>query len=158
MRGDDLDAVHVHITQATVKLNDTYLASGYYSGNVWWETVVCHELGHAIGLGHLDETLNNVALGSCMDYQDPPTANVDPNYLDFNTLEFIYHTFFTGPHPTTNSTSSGPGKGNGKGKFQTDPGDASSWGQLVASGVRESVFEARLADDQRLVTWVLWAN
>jgi len=149
---------HVHITQATVKLNDTYLdlPDGYYNDVAWWETVVCHELGHTIGLGHLDETFDNDALGSCMDYQDPPDENMDPNALDFDTLDFIYSEFFTGPHPTTSSTSSGPGKG--KNKLQANPGEASSWGQLVASGVRESVFEAELADGQRLVTWVLWAN
>ncbi|MDI1243479.1 MAG: hypothetical protein PSX80_16315 [bacterium] len=75
----------VHITQATSKMNDSYLASGYSATNK--QHVMCQEIGHGFGLGHQDES--GADLGTCMDYSND-LGNPDPNAHDFAQLETIY--------------------------------------------------------------------
>ena len=64
-----------HILYGYTKLNDSYLnsnyAGGYYNNDAWKQSVACQELGHNVGLGHVDEDFST-STGSCMDYQDPP--------------------------------------------------------------------------------------
>lgn len=60
-----------HITQATVKLNDTYYASGsVYDTPAWRAAVLCQETGHTIGLDHQDTSGAN--FHTCMDYATTP--------------------------------------------------------------------------------------
>jgi hypothetical protein len=83
-----------HITQSTVKYNDSYYSSGTYNTPAQREFVTCHEVGHTFGLGHLDEDFNNQNKGSCMDYTSDPdgdanTGNPDnrfPGQVDWNVL------------------------------------------------------------------------
>jgi len=39
-----------HITKATVKVNDTYFATGSYNTPAWRNLVMCQEVGHTLGL------------------------------------------------------------------------------------------------------------
>src|SRR5262245_52581280 len=39
-----------HITQGTVKLNDTYMNSAPYNTTAWHNLVSCQEVGHTLGL------------------------------------------------------------------------------------------------------------
>ncbi len=55
-----------HITQGTVKLNDTYFNMAQYNTNAWRQFVMCQEVGHTFGLDHQDTTFDNPNLGSCM--------------------------------------------------------------------------------------------
>src|SRR3989344_8633888 len=61
-----------HITQGTVKLNDTYFNTSTYNKPAWRRLVVCQEIAHDFGLDHQDEVFNNANLGSCMDYTNDP--------------------------------------------------------------------------------------
>jgi hypothetical protein len=77
-----------HITQATSKLNDTYLNNPrrfpQYSNPVWRQGTLCHELGHTLGLAHQDEN-------SCMDnVSNPSSEDMRPNAHDYEQLEAIY--------------------------------------------------------------------
>ena len=88
-----------HITQATSKLNDTYLNNPrrfpQYSNPVWRQGTLCHELGHTLGLDHQDE-------GSCMDnVSNPSSEDMRPNAHDHEQLEEIY-----GSHIDNTNTSS----------------------------------------------------
>jgi len=58
---------------------------------------MCQEVGHAFGLGHVNENFNDTNTGSCMDYTGNPVGNEDDsqdntttNQHDFEQLESIY--------------------------------------------------------------------
>lgn len=57
----------LHITQATVKLNDTYFNTSTYNKPEWRQMVTCQEVGHTFGLDHQDTNFSNTNLGTCMD-------------------------------------------------------------------------------------------
>jgi hypothetical protein len=75
-----------HITQGTVKLNDSYYSSGSsYDTPVWRGAVTCQETGHTIGLDHQDTSGAN--FHTCMDYANSPDAfNEHPNRDDYYEL------------------------------------------------------------------------
>jgi len=79
-----------HITQAYVKLNDTYFNTAQYNTSAWRNMVMCQEIGHTFGLDHQDENFNNANLGTCMDYTNDPSTNQHPNSHDFAELVTIY--------------------------------------------------------------------
>ena len=75
-----------HITQATVKLNDTYYSTGSkYDTAVWRAAVTCQETGHTLGLDHQDTSGAN--FHTCMDYANTPDLfNAHPNRDDYDEL------------------------------------------------------------------------
>ena len=150
-----------HIVQGTVKLNDTYFNTAKYKFPSWRKLVMCQEVGHTFGLGHLDENFENKNLGTCMDYTNAPDgggiygpSNLTPNAHDYEQLEKIYtHTDSTTTiKPTTAST--------GKAVVE-NLNDPSSWGRPTghedARG-RSSHFELDLGNGQKLFTFVVWAD
>jgi hypothetical protein len=152
---------HVHITQATIRLNDSYFGAPPYNTSDWRELAICHETGHTLGLGHRDETLGGDPLGTCLDYTNDPTLNTDPDEHDYYQLWWIYAYFFDPltPHPTESSDGGGGGgRGGGRGQFRVDSGTASGWGRIAAEHGRESAFEADLGGGRRLLTLVLWMD
>src|SRR5262245_26631587 len=68
-----------HITQGTVKLNDTYFNTSAYNSTAWRNLVSCQEVGHTFGLDHQDEIFDNANLNTCMDYTNSPESNQHPN-------------------------------------------------------------------------------
>jgi hypothetical protein len=88
-----------HITQGTVKLNDTYFNTSTYNTPGWRQMVTCQEVAHTFGLDHQDTNFNNTNLGTCMDYTNDPTGtagtngtlnNEHPNQHDYDELVTIY--------------------------------------------------------------------
>lgn len=79
-----------HITQGTVKLNDTYFNTPTYNTTAWRNLVSCQEVGHTLGLDHQDENFDNANLGTCMDYTSNPGTNQHPNKHDYDQLVSIY--------------------------------------------------------------------
>ncbi|MEK7747699.1 MAG: hypothetical protein AAB300_01290 [Nitrospirota bacterium] len=82
-----------HITQAIVKVNDSYFTMPYYNTVGWKNLVMCQEVGHALGLDHQDEAQTNPNLGTCMDYTSNPAGppnNEHPNQHDYDELFNIY--------------------------------------------------------------------
>src|SRR5206468_5527238 len=53
-----------HITQGTVKLNDTYFNTATYDTPGWRNLVTCQEVGHTFGLDHQDTNFDNKNLGT----------------------------------------------------------------------------------------------
>ncbi|TAK79709.1 MAG: hypothetical protein EPO16_01460 [Dehalococcoidia bacterium] len=79
-----------HITQGTVKLNDSYFNTTSYNTPAWRNLVSCQEVGHTFGLAHQDENFSNSNLGTCMDYTNDPSTNQHPNQHDYDELGIIY--------------------------------------------------------------------
>ncbi len=82
-----------HITQGTVKVNDSYFNTAKFHTPPWRRLVMCQEVGHTFGLDHQDENFSNPNLGTCMDYTndpDGPPSNEHPNSHDYDQLDTIY--------------------------------------------------------------------
>lgn len=76
-----------HITAGRVTLNTLYYNS-YNAAE--WDYVVCQEIGHIWGLGHVDEDFDNPDQGTCMDYTNNMAQNNTPNNHDREQLNIIY--------------------------------------------------------------------
>src|SRR5438034_1547589 len=91
----------LHITQGTVRLNDTYFNTSTYNTTAWRNLVSCQEVGHTLGLDHQDTNFNNANLGTCMDYTNNPSTNQHPNKGDYDELLCIYDPASAGQTLTT---------------------------------------------------------
>ena len=143
-----------HITQGTVKLNDTYFNLSTYNTDAWKNLVMCQEVGHTLGLGHQDEDQNNPNLGTCMDYSNSPESNQHPNAHDYAQLVSIYSHFDAST--TVGSTTTSVGKSP-----IANLEDPSSWGKSKSpkdSRGRSSHFELDLGNDEKVFTFVVWAD
>lgn len=138
-----------HITQGTVKLNDTYFALAAYNTPNERAHVMCQEIGHTFGLGHTSE--DGSIQDTCMDYSQSPTSTA-PNAHDYAMLETIYAhldaTTTVAPTGTT-SPATAPQVGD-------DPG---SWGREVERSAdgHHSTFVRSFGQGHFVVTEVTWA-
>jgi hypothetical protein len=131
-----------HITQGTVKVNDTYFNTATYNTPAWRNLVMCQEVGHTFGLDHQDEDFNNKPLGTCMDYSNDPTQNQHPNQHDYDELGIIYSHL-------DSTTTVGAAAGS-------LPSAVPSF--APATQVSRSVYVDSLPNGDTLVTHVFWAN
>jgi hypothetical protein len=143
-----------HITQGTVKLNDTYFTSAKYNTAAWKNLVMCQEVGHTFGLDHQDEDFNNANLGTCMDYTNDPTPNQHPNAHDYEQLETIYAHLDT----TTTLKQTTQTVPNVRGASVTE--DPSTWGREIrrAADGHSAVYARDLGNDVKIYTHVFWAE
>jgi hypothetical protein len=136
-----------HITQGTVKVNDTYFAMAQYNTPDERAHVMCQEIGHTFGLGHTSE--DGSTQNTCMDYSQSPTST-SPNAHDYAQLETIYSHLDSTTTVGTFSAAASP---------QT--GDApSSWGREVdrSADGGHSTFVRDFGHGNLVVTEVTWAN
>lgn len=140
-----------HITQGTVKMNDTYYATAQYNTPAWRNLVMCQEVGHTLGLDHQDEVFANGNLGTCMDYTNSPDSNQHPNAHDYEMLETIYAHLDT---TTTVATSTAEMPADAE---EQDP---SAWGREIrrSEDGRASLFERDFGNGRKLFTHVFWAE
>lgn len=156
-----------HITQATVKVNDTYFNTASYNTTAWRNLVMCQEVGHTFGLNHQDENFNNANLGTCMDYTSDPSTNQHPNTGDYDQLLCIYDPATSG---FTLKTSTHSCTGTGHLDTTTTVGAAAlnaaasqSWqsefGRQVATtnNGKTAVFVRDLGAGQVVISFVIWA-
>jgi len=144
-----------HITQGTVKVNDTYFDTAQYNSAPWRNLVMCQEVGHTLGLDHQDTNFTNANLGTCMDYTNSPTGggtngtkdNEHPNTHDYDELATIYS------HTDSSTTVGQPAPATAAGESRAE------WGREVArsSDGHTSVFVRDLGAGQRILTFVIWA-
>lgn len=140
-----------HITQGTVKVNDTYYNQAIYNTPAWKNLVMCQEVGHTLGLDHQDENMTNPNLGTCMDYSNDPTSNQHPNAHDYGQLETIY------AHPDPAATPA-PTRFTWGRQQSAEINSPSDWGQLIRSQVRSKLFEKDFGDGNKVYTFVTSAN
>lgn len=141
-----------HITQGTVKMNDTYFTKAQYNTSAWKNLVMCQEVGHTFGLDHQDENFANANLGTCMDYTNNPLSNQHPNTHDYEELELIY------AHLDTNTTLAAK---TATSPAATDDSDnPSDWGREIARSRdgRVSVYEEDRGNGNRVIRHVFWAE
>lgn len=122
-----------HITQATVKLNDTYFNTATYNTPAWRQSVTCQEIGHTFGLGHQDES--GADFDSCMDYSRIP--NIHPDQHDYNMLASIYSHLDSA---TGSAVTTTPPAGRGLRR------------------IREGLYVEDLGTDTKRFVWVFWKN
>ena len=83
-----------HILRGNAKQNNTYFNTSTYNTTAWRQAVICQEIGHIFGLGHVNVVFNNPNTGSCMDYTNDPDGgaggaspndknNMHPNAHDY---------------------------------------------------------------------------
>jgi hypothetical protein len=157
-----------HITQGSVKMNDTYFNTAQYNTPAWRALVVCQEVGHTFGLDHQDENFNNPNLGTCMDYTNNPATNQHPNAHDYAQLEAIYahlDSSTTVGAEITRGNGAEPERDAVGGVAVAQGGDVdlnqpSEWGRLRKSGRggRTQTFERDLGNGRRVFTFVIWAQ
>jgi len=145
-----------HITQGTVKLNDTYFNTASYNTPAWRNLVMCQEVGHTFGLDHQDEDFSNANLNTCMDYTSNPDSNQHPNTHDYAQLELIYS------HLDSTSTLSAaalaakmpPAMRN------VDLSEPRHWGKLIHSsaGGWKETYELDFGGGHKVITHVIWAT
>lgn len=140
-----------HITQATVKLNDTYFNTSTYNTPAWRNMVMCQEVGHAFGLDHQDTNFTNANLNTCMDYTNNPTSNQQPNQHDYDELVSIYSHLDATSTLASATTSKGGPAGNAA---------PAAWGRLVAvtNGGHGATYLLDLGAGNLVLTHVLWAG
>jgi hypothetical protein len=125
-----------HITQGTVKLNDTYFSSGSYNTPIWRAGVTCQEVGHTFGLDHQDTSGAN--FHTCMDYASSPDSwNTHPDRYDYSTLETDY------AHLDSTSTLAAATVSSGRHGLQR---------------VRDDLYVEDLGGGNRRFVWVFWAD
>ncbi len=149
-----------HITQGTVKLNDTYFNTATYNTPAWRNLVMCQEIGHTLGLDHQDEILNNTNLGTCMDYTNSPASNQHPNQHDHDMLTSIYLHLdtFTTLFASTITNSTLPSIFNSRSENNFD--EPAEWGKeiRISNDKQNSVYERKLWNGQKVFTFVIWAD
>jgi len=143
-----------HITQASVKLNDTYFNTATYNTTAWRNLVMCQEVGHVFGLAHQDEAFNNPNLGTCMDYTNSPNSNQHPNAHDYDQLETIY-AHLDSTTTIANSTASAAHPPAMQNMDFTEPG---TWGKLVATNNNGNgeFYVQDFGNGHRVITHVFW--
>ena len=132
-----------HVEAATVQMNDSYLNArgNSYDSNAARRHTICHELGHAIGLDHVDTR-------SCMNNSQYAVFNyVNPIRRDFRQLERIYS--------------------HRDGKTTIDSASVTGESFVVPTSlpaapsrvdVPETVTVQRLDDRRTVVTFIIWAK
>ncbi len=152
-----------HITQGSVKLNDTYFNTVTYDTSAWRRLVTCQEVGHTFGLDHQNTNFSDQNLGTCMDYTNDPggtlygeLSNEHPNSHDYEELSIIYtHFDSTTTVATAPATQPMP-----PGLAQLDFDAPRQWGRLVRStnNGRTEVYERDLGGGYKVSTFVVWAD
>jgi hypothetical protein len=138
----------VHITQGTVKNNDTYFNTSTYNTPAWRNLVMCQEVGHTIGLDHQDENFNNANLGTCMDYTNDPSTNQHPNKHDYDELVTIYSHL-----DSTTTVGSAPA-----GFANADMHAIENWGAKVSDNGKAALFVRDFGNGYQVFTFVIWAS
>jgi hypothetical protein len=154
------------IEAATLQLNDSFFnqRNGQYNDYDARLHTMCHEMGHTIGLDHVDTT-------SCMNDSQYAVFNyVKPISSDFRDLQRIYkqkdsYTTVDGKQKKEKKDKKDRKK-NGKknNKKRQDSRDRASQelresgADVEGIGTRETVTVERMADGKTVVTYITWAE
>lgn len=144
-----LESGSLHISQGTVKVNDTYFNTSTYNTPAWRNLVMCQEVGHTFGLDHQDTNFDNTNLGTCMDYTSNPTGppdNEHPNQHDYDELVTIYshlddHTTVGAAVPASQAQSD----------------NAAPIAVTRSDRISDSTIVESFADGSRRITHITWA-
>ena len=152
-----------HIVQATTKVNDTYFDTARYNTPGWRMMVMCQEIGHDYGLGHVNENFDDPNTGSCMDYTNDPARDDGAGtneYIDQHDKDQLGIQY--GHTDTASSTASGPGKSGARVNFPDNGiggNTPASWGRAVSydGEGRPNRYLLDMGNGLKRVTHVTWA-
>ena len=146
-----------HITQGTVKLNDSYFNTATYNTPAWRALVTCQEIGHTFGLDH--QSTDGSSLNTCMDYYHNTSASdtksTHPNQHDYDELVTIY------THKDSFTTvGSVPAGKLPAAVANADVSTPAQWGKLVKQSRdgRSAIYERDFGRGNKVVTFVIWAK
>jgi hypothetical protein len=142
-----ISASSSHITQGSVKMNDTYFAMAQYNTTAERNHVMCQEVGHTFGLGHQDTS--GATLGTCMDYSQS-TSSQHPNAHDYDQLKTIYNSHLDSSNTWHGLTLADPAA-------NLDMNSPANWGKLIEKSGHSSLYMRDFGNDQRVFTFVEWA-
>lgn len=144
-----------HITQGTVKVNDTYFNTATYNTPAWRNFVMCQEVGHTLGLDHQDVIFDNPNLGTCMDYTSNPSTNQHPNQHDYDQLGAIYAHLDSSTTLSATIASKMP-----PAMRLIDFATPAQWGRLVSSrrNGKTEVYELDFGRGHKVFTFVIWVE
>jgi len=154
-----------HITQGSVKMNDTYFNTSTYNNPNERRHVMCQEVGHTFGLDH--QSTNGSSLNTCMDYfsntgaNAGSTASTHPNAHDYEELSTIYshldstNTSFSVAGPSGAVTSDAI-----PAMDQISLDGPGQWGVEVerSDDGRFSTYVLDFGSDRQIITFVTWAD
>lgn len=147
----------LHITQGSVKLNESY--SMNFAEKLH---VTCQEVGHTFDLGHQDES--GISLNTCMDYysntSSSDTKSTHPNAHDYAELSTIYsHTdSFNSSFAAELGEKTAPSEIPAMDQIDLDgPGQ---WGVEVerSEDGSFSTYVLDFGNDHKIITYVTWSN
>lgn len=156
------------IDAATLQLNDSFFnqKNGQYNDENARLHTMCHEMGHTIGLEHVDTT-------SCMnDSQYAVFHYVKPINKDFRDLARIYkntdsYTTVDGKQKKDKKDKKKKNHGKKNNKKKQENRDKAKQrkkdlrkkrAQSEGNGTRETVNVERMADGRTVVTYITWAE
>lgn len=138
-----------HISQGTVKVNDSYSMNAAEKLHV-----MCQEVGHTFGLGH--QSTSGASLNTCMDYyantSDSDTKSTHPNQHDYDQLESIYG------HLDSTTTVKRPN--TPPAFYGIDLSGPGQWGKLIEKSPdgRYGVYMLDFGNGFKVFTFVIWAE
>lgn len=80
------------LTTASIDIN-AYYRQNYYDMQGLWQALACHEMGHALGLGHNDSGAASIMTSNTENYYDPDATSpryTTPLTADINGINLIY--------------------------------------------------------------------
>jgi len=151
-----------HITQGTVKVNDSYFSQAPYNNAAEKQHVMCQEVGHTFGLDHQDES--GASLNTCMDYyfntSASDTKSTSPNQHDYDELVTIY-THLDSTNTAFQTLAHQPAVGEMPPAMNDiDLDGPRQWGKRIKGSPEEgtSVHELDFGGGHKVVTFVIWAT
>jgi hypothetical protein len=157
-----------HIALGRSLVNNTYFNTPAYNTVAWRQAVICQEIGHTFGLGHVNVVFNNRNTGSCMDYTNDPdggpggAVNDDPNNMHPNAHDYALintrHTHIGSILPGFSPEQELVDMPRALQAY--NPTVLAQFGKLVWSGNggRTERYEVEFANGWKVANWVIWAN
>ena len=160
-----------HILRGRSIMNNSYFALAAYNTIPWRQLVMCQEIGHNFGLGHVNVVFGNRNVGSCMDYTSDPDgggaygpSNMHPYAHDYALIN-TKHTHVGMEPPTLlsgpeNSDLPEPTVAEPQRMVDFNGLRMENLGQLMYSGDggRTERYESDFGGGHKVVTQVVWAG
>jgi len=162
-----------HIVRGNSKVNNTYFNQAFYNTIPWRQLVICQEIGHNFGLGHVNVVFGNRNVGSCMDYTNDPDgggaygpSNMHPYAHDYALINSKHnHIGFDIPGQIAEGMEAeeeaAPRETEMPRAMEAyNPVVLSQFGTLKqkGDGGRTAVYEIQFASGWKAVNFVTWAN
>ena len=163
-----------HIVRGNSKVNNTYHSRAPYNTTPWKRLVICQEIGHNFGLGHVNVVFGNRNVGSCMDYTNDPDgggaygpSNMRPYAHDYALINSKHnHIGFDLPGQLAEGMEAAEEEAAPREMEMPrameayNPVVLSQFGTLKqkGDGGRTAVYEMEFANGWKAVNFVIWAN